>query len=343
MKQGVVFDIKDRNMREVGGKHVIIRHDDDRSFNPITDNENVFLLHMNVSSMCGNEHEKDYESPLVEIEDEDGYGTGEYKFKDGVIAFPVSMIDHSGIHLMMGTVKCAVGDSPAPGRGGCGWDTTPNAGYLWTTQERYERLCNKWMMVYDKSIDKFRLAKTEKEFKDYLWDMAKGELEGFQMWMDGEVFGFYTEMAQSYKKVYPDGREVDGVEWIDGDDSCWGFITDKIDDIDFPVGDDWKVFDDTGWGKFVGDKYNIPEYVVVQDQPDGVRRYLSSYLNGEDKVLGGNAKMYSWTEDIDAAMTFTSWWKVQCVAQDVIKRDQYECYKNIAEIDKLRKKLEKGA
>lgn len=336
MKQGIVLGIKDRDMSEVGGKHVIITQDDNSCFNPITDNENVFLLHMNIRYMCGNEHEKGYESPLVEIEDDDGYGTGEYRFKDGVIAFPVSAYIHGGISLMMGTVKCAFGDSVAPGRGGCGWDTTPNAGYLWTTKERYENLCDKWMMIYDKELGKSRLAETEKEFKDYLWNMAKNQLEEFKMWMDGKVFGFYTEISQPYNKVYPDGREIDCVEWVDGEDSCGGFITDKITDIDFPIGDGWKVFDDTGWNMFVGDKYDIPEYVVVQDQPDGVRRYLSGYLNGEDKVLGGNAKMCSWTDDLESAMTFTSWWKVQSVAQDVISKDKYDVHKNCVEKDKLK-------
>lgn len=244
----------DRRDESKASTHVIIERDTTPP-NPLKDWDQVFLLHSNIPrEFCGNESERDYDDPLEEIVDEDGYGTGEYRFREGVVHFPVSAYIHSGIALRMGSIREFPCD---PG----GWDTTRNAAYLWTDKERFERMCCKdgWMTVYDEETKTWRPAKDEAEFRKYLWEIAKGELELFQKYLDGECFGYREETRIPFKRVYPDGREVDDCDWDDGD-SCWGFYVDSIDDIDFSKDEDTDVFDATG--HFVGDEWTIPELVV---------------------------------------------------------------------------------
>ena len=85
--------------------------------NPLKDYDQTFYLHSLINDISGNEYDKNYPNPLVEIEDEDGSPTGEYKCRDGVISFWVSAYIHSGIALSLGTVRCAFGDTPIPGGG----------------------------------------------------------------------------------------------------------------------------------------------------------------------------------------------------------------------------------
>lgn len=112
---------------------------------------------------------------------------------------------------------------------------------------------------YDEETKTFRPAKDEAEFRKYLWELAKSELELFQKYMDGECFGWREETRVPFKRVYPDGREIDDCEWEDGD-SCWGYYVDSINDFEFPKNADTDVFDATG--RFVGDEWTLPEFVV---------------------------------------------------------------------------------
>ena len=268
--------------------HVIIDWDRD-SPNPLKDWDQVFLLHSNIPcEFCGNESERDYDDPLEEIVDEDGYGTGEYRFREGVVHFPVSAYIHSGIALRMGSIREFPCD---PG----GWDTTRNAAYLWTDKERFERMCCKdgWMTVYDEELKARRPAKDEAEFRKYLWEIAKGELELFQKYLDGECFGYREETRVPFKRVYPDGREFDDCDWEDGD-SCWGYYVDSIDDIDFSKDEDTDVFDATG--HFVGDEWTIPELVI--------RSPISGLYVLDDGTTESDAQ---WTPDLDKAKVFHHW------------------------------------
>lgn len=323
MKKGKILDVKERDLAKVGEKHVIIEKDEDYSFNPILENDNLFYLHSNITrEFCANESEKNYPGlPIEEIEDEDGCGTGEYQPKEGVVIFPVAAYIHSGIVLSLGS------GSHFPDQM---WDVTRNAAYMWTDKERFCEFCGKenWMCVYDKELRKWRPAKDEDEFRSYLRTQAEGLLDEWQMWNDGSVYGFRCEESYvPYKRLYPDGHTEDEVDWKDGD-SCWGFITDKANDIGFPRGDGWRVFDATG--QFVGDEYDIPEFVVTFVPLDGVRQYLTGYAK--------NGKRYEavcWgTNKIDA-VRFPSWWQAQSVAQDVIEKGQYDAYKNCVEVDSL--------
>jgi hypothetical protein len=249
MKKIKILDISERDMTEMDVKHIIIDRDDCLGMNPITDWDNLFLLHSNIPrEFCGNEHDENYVSPLEEILDGGGFGTGVYTFRKGVVAFPVAAYIHSGIALSLGS------GSHFPDQQ---WDVTRNAAYMWTDRERFEKLCNTWMTMYDADVHKWRQAKDFEEFKAYLRKQAEAELKVFQMWNDGYVYGYRTEVPEPYTKTYSDGTVVKGVDWSDGDDSCWGFITDKVGDINLPVNGNCRIFDASG--DFVGDEYEIPE------------------------------------------------------------------------------------
>ena len=323
MKKGIIRDASERDLTKAGAKHVIIERDSDPCINPITDQDNLFYLHSNIPrEFCGNESEKNYPGlPIVEIEDEDGCGTGEYEPEEDAFIFPVAAYIHGGIALSLGS------GSHFPDQQ---WDVTRNAAWLWTNKERFCQLCGEqnWMHVCENG--KWRPAKDRGEFEAYLRGQAEGLLDEWQKWNDGEVYGYRTEESSvPYKRLYPDGHTEDEVGWEDGEDSCWGSIVDKPGDIDFPRGDGWEVFDASG--DFVGDEYDIPEFVVTQVSPDGGRMFLAAYTKTKDGVVS-----MEWSPDKEAAIKFPSWGKVQSVAQDVIPKDEYRCYDNCVEIDKLK-------
>ena len=282
-----VMAVEDRD-KSKATKHIVIEWDRDCP-DPLHDYDQVFLLHSNVPrAFCGNEGDKDYEDPLVEIEDEDGYGTGEFRFRDGVVAFPVSAYIHSGIALSLGTTREFPCD---PG----GWDTTPNAAYMWTDRERFEEVCRPWMELYDEKAKTCRKAKDEAEFRQYLRDVARSELETLQKCLDGECFYWREEIRRPYKKVWPDGTEEDCSDWEDGD-SYGGYYVDSIDDFEFDVDEDTDVFDNTG--HFVGDTWTIPELVILH--PD-----KKLYLRAEaEKMESGTYAPAIWTTDLSAAKVF---------------------------------------
>lgn len=328
MRKGKIRDVSERDLTKVGAKHVIIARDTDSAFNPVTDNDNLFYLHSNIPrEFRANESEKDYPGlPITEILDEDGFGTGEYRPEEDAFIFPVAAYIHSGIALSLGD------GSRFPDQQ---WDVSRKAAWMWTDKERFCKFCGEqnWMHVYDKESRSWRPAKDRDEFVEYLRGEARSLLDVWQKWNDGEVYGYRTETSSvPYKRLYPDGHTEDEVGWDDGEDSCWGFITDKANDIDFPRGDGWEVFDATG--QFVGDEYDIPEFVVTGLRAiDGKRTYLHRYA----KTAGiDHAMNKEWSENIENAMTFNSWGQVQSVAQDVISKDEYDAYKNCVEKDELK-------
>ena len=323
MKKGVIRDVAERDITKVGAKHVIIERDSDPCVNPITDNDNLFYLHSNITrEFCANESEKGYPGlPLVEIEDEDGYGTGEYKPEEDAFIFQVAAYIHGDIALSLGS------GSHFPDQQ---WDVTRKAAWMWTNKKRFCELCGErnWMHVLDNG--KWRPAKDRDEFEGYLRGQAEELLDEWQKWHDGGVYGYRTEKSfVPYKRLYPDGHTEDEVDWADGADSCWGFIVDKPGDIDFPRGDGWEVFDASG--DFVGDEYEIPEFVVTQVSPDGIRYFLAQYTKDKDGM-----RDVAWSILPGDALTFSSWGKVQGVAQDVIDKDKYDAYRNCVERDRLK-------
>lgn len=323
MKKGIIRDVSERDLTKAGAKHVIIERDSDPCINPITDNDNLFYLHSNIPrEFCANESEEDYPGlPFTEILDEDGFGTGEYKPEEDAFVFPVAAYIHSGIALSLGS------GSHFPDQQ---WDVTRGDAWLWTNKKRFCELCGEknWMHVLDNG--KWRPAKNRDEFEKYLRGQAESLLAEWQKWNDGEVYGFRTEEScVPYRRLYPDGHTEDEVDWEDGDDSCWGFIVDKPGDIDFPRGDGWEVFDASG--DFVGDEYDIPEFVVTRVSPDGIRYYLTGYAKNEK---GYEAACWG-INKIDA-VTFSSWWQVQSVAQDVVDKGEYDARRNCVEKDSVK-------
>lgn len=322
MKKGIIRDVSERDLTKAGAKHVIIERDSDPCINPVTDNDNLFYLHSNIKrEFCGNESERNYPGlPVEEILDEDGCGTGEYKPEEDAFVFPVAAYIHGGIALSLGS------GSHFPDQQ---WDVTRNAAWLWTNKKRFCELCGEenWMHVLDNG--KWRPAKDRDEFEKYLRGRAESLLAEWQKWSDGEVYGFRTEEScVPYRRLYPDGHTEDEVDWEDGDDSCWGFIVDKPGDIDFPRGDGWEVFDASG--DFIGDEYDIPEFVVTRVSPDGIRYYLTGYAKNEK---GYEAACWG-INKIDA-VTFSSWWQAQSVAQDVIDKGEYDARRNCVEKDSI--------
>lgn len=328
MKKAIIRDVSERDLTEVGAKHVIIERDEDPALNPITDLGNLFYLHSNTTrGFCANESGEDYPGlPVTEILDEDGFGTGEYKPEKDAFIFPVAAYIHSGIVLSLGN------GSHFPDQQ---WDVSRKAAWMWTDKKRFCELCGEqnWMHVYDKKAGEWRPAKDRDEFVEYLRGEARSLLDEWQKWNDGNVYGYRTETSSvPYKRLYPDGHTEDEVAWDDGEDSCWGFITDKANDIDFPRGNGWEVFDATG--QFVGDVYGIPEFVVTcLRASDGKRVYLHRFA----KTAGvDHAMSKEWCENIDNALMFSSWWQVQSVAQDVIPKDEYDARKNCVEVDSIK-------
>ena len=324
MKKGIIRDVSERDLTKVGAKHVIIERDSDPCINPITDNDNLFYLHSNITrEFCANESQEDYPGlPLVEIEDEDGCGTGEYRPEEDAFLFPVAAYIHGGIALSLGN------GSHFPDQR---WDVTRKAAWLWTNKKRFCEFYGEqnWMHVCEDG--KWRPAKDRDEFESHLRKEAESLLEEWQKWNDGEVYGFRTETScVPYKRLYPDDHTDDEVDWEDGTDSCWGFITDKANYIDFPRGDGWEVFDASG--DFVGDEYDIPEFVVTRVSPDGIRYYLTGYAKHEKGYEAA-----CWGMNKFDAVTFSSWGQVQSVAQDVIDKGEYDARRNCVEIDKLGK------
>ena len=95
---------------------------------------------------------------------------------DDIVTLPVYMYAHSGVTINTTGFSCP-------------WDSG-QAGFIFTTQERMKEL----------------VGADEKEFKRRAAEMLKGEVETFDKFITGEIYGFITKD--------PDGEEVD---------SCWGF------------------------------------------------------------------------------------------------------------------------
>lgn len=337
MKKGKVHSVGDELFEKCSKRAVI--HRDEFPPNPLKDYDRTFYLHSRTDDISGNENDKNYPDPLVEIEDEDGYGTGEYKCRDGVVAFWVSAYIHSGIALSLGTVRCAFGDTPIPGGRGRGFDTTPNAAFMWTDKERFEEMNGPWMEVYDEEAKTRRPAKDEQEFLKYLEKIAERELELFQKCIDGECYCYDTQVKRRYTKTYENGDTEEGYDWEDGGDSCGGYYVDDVGDIDFPREDGWEVFADGDCSNLVGDEFDIPEYVVVKYEPSpaGTVRF---FLKSIERDGSGNVTSSVMTQLVEEAKTFSSWCEAQSVAKDVISKEQYDANLNIKEIDDLSGKPE---
>lgn len=335
MRKGKVLSMSDPLYNKV--EEWVELHPDSDPLNPLEDWDQIFEVWSQVPREL--DGTKNAEDPTEEIEDEDGYGTGRYKPKDGYLIYPVSAYIHSGIYLSLGSIRCMFGDSPGPG--GRGWDTIPNALLMYTYKEKYESMCGEgtWMMIRKWSEDREhklienRPAKDWDEWYDYVESEASALVDTLNLSLEGSCYGYTTHKRVHYTKTYDDGTTVDCWEVEDGDDSCWGYLTDKVEDIDFPK--DLPVFADKGCHWLQGKEYEIPEWVIV-DQPEGENRpaYLQSY---KCKAPSGELERTDWVYDFRSAQVFRSWWQAQSVAQTVIGKDRYDHKRNLLDLDELEK------
>ena len=218
-------------------RRVILEHDGDESHGWIRDDQDLtFMLWSNCDKFTSdkilvNGRRIEVDSPFEEILDEEGFGTGNYKLREGIIAFGVDVYDHSGLAYAL------------HGEGGacfsCPWDTSRNLLWLWTDKERWDKLCGncEWKFVEGKPTDELYQAAHR---------IAKGEIEEMNLCEQGSYYGYKTEKREIHHEktefTFQDGRppethERDVDEWVDCVDSCWGFLTENpAQDCDFPLG-----------------------------------------------------------------------------------------------------------
>jgi len=122
---------------------------------------------------------------------------GDYMESEGIsdethVILPLYLYDHSGITISTSPFSCP-------------WDSG-RVGFIYakrgaedTTDERLER---------------------------YL----KGEVDTYDAYISGEVYGFVLERAVPFKKERGDGKVTEGVDW-DEECSCWGFYRDPRNGI----------------------------------------------------------------------------------------------------------------
>ena len=173
------------------------------------------------------------DSPFEEIEDEDGYGTGEHRERPGLIVIPVDIYEHSGRAWAI------------RGEGGvcfsCPWDSTSHRReapfYLWTDKEKWEAMGGsaKWEFVDGKP--------SEALMKNAL-ELARAEVKMMNLCEQGDYYGYQLQLRiiedSDVTTTHFDGEvthETRYVEDWDDDDSCGGFLTDKpAEEVDFPLG-----------------------------------------------------------------------------------------------------------
>lgn len=114
--------------------------------------------------------------------------TREYieKKLDAAICLPLGLLDHSGLHMYVG----GGGHWSDPGN----WDSG-TVGFIYISREKIRK---------EYSVKRIS-PKLLKRVEDYL----RGEVETYNMYLRGEVYGFVIED--------PDGEKLD---------SCWGFYGD---------------------------------------------------------------------------------------------------------------------
>lgn len=194
--------------------------------------EHTFLIYMRGRKYC---FDRNAENPLQE--------DGEYK--KGYVVFPLSLHDHSLIRL--GLFASAYFNY---------WDSTLNAGYMYTNKERYEKLYGEdtWCKVPNQMKKTYETVSLE-EFKKYLQEIAESEIKELNLLLEGSVWRVTHEIKEEFCITYKDGKTKNGYEWVEVD-TCGGFVTDSVDDIDFIRDENIPVFICNGI--FNNHTYNVP-------------------------------------------------------------------------------------
>ena len=216
-------------------RRIVLKHDENGEW--VRDTRDcVFMLWSNSRDRVGDrvwdpvlKRRVEVDSPFEEILDEDGYGTGERRIKEGLIAFPVDVYEHGGTEWALS------------GEGGvrfsCPWDAAHGAFYLYVDKERWDSLCGdcEWKFADGKPTDELYGAAKR---------IARAEIEEMNLCERGCYYG-YEEQGRVVEESKVKTTKWDGTvetedrtaeDWDDMD-SCWGFLTDKpARDVDFPLG-----------------------------------------------------------------------------------------------------------
>lgn len=151
------------------------------------------------------------------------------------------------------------------------WDTTARACVLWTTREHYEYL----------GASDMKWDLTNKKFVDMLTEQAKKELEAVNNYLHGYTFMWKLEERRGWKKTYDDGAVDYGADYFEAD-SCFGYVTRKIEDFGFRG--DVPVFDETG--TFVEDEIKEETKTNKWKQEESFERFKDIIPKNEKDYYG---------------------------------------------------------
>lgn len=123
-----------------------------------------------------------------------------YLERKGYYFIPLAIYDHSGVTMWCGS-KWSHFDAQ--------WDCS-DVGWIYTTKKEIIE-CGGQL----KGKRKWRKV-TERNWKEAAQTWLESEVELYDMWLTGEVYGYFRE-------------KWDGYDWVD-EDSCWGFYSKKWGD-----------------------------------------------------------------------------------------------------------------
>ncbi len=260
-------------------RRIVLEHDDSEYHEWIREDcDNVFLLWSNCRGRRGDtlwnpvlKTHVEVDSPYEPVLDDEGDETGDYRLKDGLIAFRVDVYEHSGM-------AWALHREGGPGFT-CPWDSTsrmddPGPFVLYTDEERWNSLCGncKWEFVDGEPTDELYEAARK---------VARSEVEMMNLCELDSYYGYRLE-AKIHERADVVTTDADGEvsrairefdDW-DEEDSCWGCLTDKpARDCDFPVG--IPVVSENTF--IVGDEYEQECWALRT--PDGL------YMTSKDKFV----------------------------------------------------------
>lgn len=135
--------------------------------------------------------------------------------RNGVVALPVYMYEHSGITMNTGGFSCP-------------WDSG-QAGWIYTTKKEILDTCGSY------KNDKGNYIKvTDKNWKKAAYQWMIDEVKTYDMYLQGEIYGYILDELDMDCQSSVDSEmhvlEEDDMEWDEDVDSCWGFFSDKWGD-----------------------------------------------------------------------------------------------------------------
>lgn len=236
LKEAVYSDyssLNDYNNECDYNERIILDYDDCSGWTREDLGDHTFHIYMrNKRNYC---FDRNAECPLQE--------DGEYK--KGYVVFPLSLHDHSLVRV--GLFASAFFDE---------WDSTLNAGYIYTNKEQYEKLHGKdtWCKVPNLMKKTYEKVSLE-EFKKYLQEIAESEIKELNLLLEGSVWRMIHEIKEELRVTYKNGETKSCYNWVEVD-TCGGFVTDSVNDIDFVRDENIPVFICNG--VFNNHTYNIP-------------------------------------------------------------------------------------